>query len=183
MRLDFNFTMRPEAEVILFPKHARKPGELKRWQGGIRETFREFLSRRKLNLTHQREEILQTLMEAQVHLGMEELYAILRKKDPAIGRATVFRTIKLLQACGLVAEVGAEKGRLKYELKADRPHHDHMICVECGRIIEFQSPMMERFQDEAVRRHRFTALWHRHEIFGRCRNCAGARPGRAGDKR
>jgi len=68
--------------------------------------------------------------------------------------------------------VGSSNGPSKFELKADRPHHDHMICIECGRILEFQSPMMERFQDGAIRRHGFTALWHRHEIFGRCKACS-----------
>lgn len=163
--------MRREAEVILFPRHARRPEQFKVWLSTILQTFQEHLGRKGLKLTHQREEILRALMAAEHHLGMDDLYEVVRKKDPSIGRATVFRTLKLLQECGLVAEVGSASGRAKFELKGDRPHHDHMICVECGRIIEFQSPMMEHFQDEAIRRHGFAALWHRHEIFGRCRDC------------
>ena len=163
--------MRPEPELILFPKHARSPEQFKHWLATVLETFQEYLSRQGLNLTRQREGILRCLMSAERHLGIEEMYDLLKKKDRSLGRATVFRTVKLLQECGLVQEVGATNGRSKYELKADRPHHDHMICVECGRIIEFQNLMMERFQDEAIRRHGFVALWHRHEIFGRCKNC------------
>ena len=163
--------MKSSAEVILFPRHTRRPQQFRQWLANILQTFQEHLGRRGLKLTRQREEILRALMAAQRHLGIEELYATLKKQDPAIGRATIFRTVKLLQECGLVAEVGSANGRSKFELKADRPHHDHMICVECGRIIEFQSPMMERFQDGAIRRHGFVALWHRHEIFGRCRDC------------
>lgn len=163
--------MRQEPELILFPKYARKPGQFKHWLATVLETFQEYLSRQGLNLTRQREGILRCLMSAERHLGIEEMYDLLKKKDRSLGRATVFRTVKLLQECGLVQEVGGTNGRSKYELKADRPHHDHMICVECGRILEFQSPMMERFQDEAIRRHGFVALWHRHEIFGRCKNC------------
>jgi len=159
------------AEVILFPKHAQRPQQFKAWLASVLQTFQEYLGRRGLKLTRQREEILRTLMTAQRHLGIEELYVTLKKQDPTIGRATIFRTIHLLKECGLVAEVGSADGRARFELKADRPHHDHMICIECGRIIEFQSPMMERFQDGAIRRHGFIALWHRHEIFGRCRNC------------
>ncbi|MBI3318173.1 MAG: transcriptional repressor [Candidatus Omnitrophica bacterium] len=159
------------AEVILFPRHARRPEQFKAWLANILQTFQEHLGRQGLKLTRQREEILRALMAADRHLGMEELYSSLKKQDPTIGRATIFRTVKLLQECGLVAEVGSVNGAAKFELKADRPHHDHMICVECSRITEFQSPMMERFQDEAIRRHGFTALWHRHEIFGRCRDC------------
>ena len=163
--------MTQNAEVILFPKRARTPQQFKVWLASILRTFQEHLGRKGLKLTRQREEILRCLMSAQRHLGVDEIYALLKRQDPAIGRATIFRTVKLLQECGLVAEVGSMNAGMKFELKADRPHHDHMICVECGRITEFQSPMMERFQDGAIRRHGFVALWHRHEIFGRCKEC------------
>ena len=163
--------MSVDAEVILFPRNARKPKQFRQWQASILETFQRNLVRQGLNLTRQREEILRCFMGASRHMTAEEIYDQMKKKDPSLGRATVFRTVKLLTECGLAAEVASANGPAKFEIKADRPHHDHMICVECGRILEFQSPMMERFQDEAVRRHRFTALWHRHEIFGRCRAC------------
>ena len=163
--------MRAAAEVILFPKNTRQPQQFKQWLDSILHTFQEHLDKQGLNLTRQREEILRYLMSAERHLGTDEIYDALKKKDRTLGRATVFRTVKLLQECGLAAEVNIANGRTKFELKADRPHHDHMICVECGRITEFQSAMMERFQDEAIRRQGFVALWHRHEIFGRCRAC------------
>ena len=162
-------------EVILFPRYTRRPAQFKLWLASILRTFQEYLATRGLNLTHQRETVLRCLMAAGTHLSLDDLYATAKKKDPTIGRATVFRTLKLLKECGLVAEVGSADGRARFELKADRPHHDHMICVECGRIAEFESPMMERFQNAAIRRHGFTALWHRHEIFGRCQGCAGHR--------
>lgn len=163
--------MKTRAEVILFPKHARRPHQHQRWLAGIERLFQEVLERQGLNLTRQRHEILHAFFSAEKHLGVEQVYDLLKRKDPTFGRATVFRTVKLLQECGLLAEVTSANGRSKYELKADRPHHDHMVCVECGRITEFQSPRMEHFQDEAIRKHGFEALWHRHEIFGRCSNC------------
>lgn len=178
MRLDINGTIlslnktMQEPEVILFPRRARRPQQFKAWLAAIPQTFQERLGRKGLKLTRQREEILRALMAAERHLGVDEMYVALKKRDPAIGRATIFRTMKLLQECGLVAEVGAVNGSAKFELKADRPHHDHMICIECSRIIEFQSPAMERFQDGAIRRHGFVALWHQHEIFGRCAACS-----------
>ena len=160
------------AEVRLFPRHARHPAQFKLWLASILRTFQEYLVTRGLKLTHQREEVLRCLMEADQHLSLEDVYTTAKRRDPTIGRATVFRTIRLLQECGLVAEVGSADGRARFELKADRPHHDHLICVECGHITEFESPMMERFQDQAIRHHGFRALWHRHEIYGRCRTCA-----------
>lgn len=163
--------MTHQAEVILFPKNTKRPQQHRRWQAGVVRAFEEHLRRRGLNLTHQREKILQCLLSAQRHMDVEQIFDQLKKKDPSLGRATVFRTVKLLQECGLVAEVASGQGRSKFELKADRPHHDHMICMECGGITEFQSPRMEHFQDEAIRKHGFEALWHRHEIFGRCADC------------
>ena len=160
------------AEIILFPKHTKEPGRFQEWLNSISTTFQDYLGRKGLKLTHQREGILKALTKAERHLSVDELYSVVKKEDPSIGRATVFRTVNLLQECGLVAEVGSTTGASKFELKADRPHHDHMICIECGRTIEFQSPMMEHFQDGAIRRQGFVALWHRHEIFGRCRECA-----------
>ncbi len=178
MRLDLNETILSfsktiqEPEVILFPRHARRPQQFEAWLATILQTFQEYLDRKGLKLTRQREEILRALMAAERPLGVDELYVALKKQDPAIGRATTFRTMKLLQECGLVAEAGTINGSAKFELKADRPHHDHMICIECSRITEFQSPAMERFQDGAIRRHGFVALWHQHEIFGRCAACS-----------
>ena len=171
--------MTRSAEITLFPRHARTPAQFRVWLASILRTFREYLATRGLNLTHQREEILRCLMAAEQHLSLEDVYARAKKQDPSIGRATVFRTLRLLQECGLVAEVGSADSRARFELKADRPHHDHMICIECGRISEFESPMMERFQNEAIQRDGFRALRHRHEIFGRCRPCSRHPAGRS----
>ena len=164
--------MTKTAEVILFPRNARTPAQFQQWLATVLRTFQDYLVTRGLTLTHQREAVLHCLMAAERHLSLEEVYTAAKRNDRTIGRATVFRTLRLLQECGLVAEVGSTDGRARFELKADRPHHDHMICVECGRITEFESPMMERFQNEAIKRHGFVALWHRHEIFGRCQACA-----------
>lgn len=166
------------AEVILFPRHARQPTQFKRWLASILQTFQKYLATQGLNLTRQREEVLRCLMAAETHLSLDDVYATAKRKDPTIGRATVFRTLRLLQECGLVSAVGSADGRARFELKADRPHHDHMICIQCGRIIEFESPMMERFQNEAIKRQGFVALWHRHEIFGRCVGCNRRRNGK-----
>lgn len=167
------------AEVTLFPRNTRKPAQFQHWLDSVRRQFQDYLLTRGLKLTHQREEVLRCLMAAEKHLSLEDVYTLTKRRDPTIGRATVFRTLRLMQEGGLVAEVGSADNRARFELKADRPHHDHMICVECGRIEEFESPMMERFQDEAVKRHNFAALWHRHEIFGRCAICQRPRKSHA----
>ena len=82
--------MGPHAEVILFPKHAAKPAQHQRWLADIERRFQQHLEKQGLNLTRQRQEILHALMSAEKHLGAEELYDLLKKKDPTLGRATVF---------------------------------------------------------------------------------------------
>lgn len=159
-------------ELRCFPSYARGPRRRRLWRQRVSREFQAFLARRGLRLTGQRKAILGFLLEAHDHLGFDGIYQALRSRRRGVGRATVFRTLKLLEACGLASRVNGPDGLGRYELKHDRPHHDHLVCVRCGRIIEFESRAMERFQDEAVRRHGFTALWHRHEIFGRCRTCA-----------
>ena len=113
------------------------------------------------------------MAQAKGHLTLEEIYEGLRPVQPGIGRATVFRTVKLLEEIGLAARVTFADGQPRFEYAHERRHHDHMICVECGETLEFSSPAIERLQDRAARARGFEMLWHRHEMFGRCARCAG----------
>jgi Fur family transcriptional regulator, ferric uptake regulator len=136
------------------------------------QVLRDHLRKKGLKDTSQREEVLGYLSQADRHLAPEELFEALRKKDPKIGRATVFRTLKLLEECGLVSKVTFPDGHARYERAHGRHHHDHMICVDCQDVIEFESDEIEALQNLVVKRHGFHLLWHRHELFGRCRRCA-----------
>jgi Fur family transcriptional regulator, ferric uptake regulator len=143
------------------------------------QVLRDYLKKNGLKDTSQREEILNHLLAAEKHMAPEEIYETLRRKDPRLGRATVFRTLKMLEACGLATKVTFADGRHKFEACKGRAHHDHMICVECGAVIEFVNESIEKTQDKVARDHGFKILWHRHEIFGRCPDCeAGRRPAR-----
>lgn len=135
------------------------------------EVLRDYLKKNGLKDTAQREVILNHLLAAEKHMAPEEIYQALRRKDPRLGRATVFRTLKMLEACGLATKVTFADGRHKFEARKGRAHHDHMICVECGAVLEFVSDSIERTQEQVARRNDFKILWHRHEIFGRCRDC------------
>ena len=134
--------------------------------------FRQFLESKKLKYTHQRALILNYLIKSKKHVTPEEIYRALTKKDNTLGRATVFRTLHLLEDAGFADKIFFPDGKHGYEHKFSRPHHDHMICVDCKAVIEFSNPTIERLQDEISKRFRFHPLWHRHEIFGRCRKCA-----------
>jgi Fur family ferric uptake transcriptional regulator len=135
------------------------------------DRFRRFIQEKGLRGTSQREEVLVYLRRASGHRSPEEIHAALRAAGSRVGRATVFRTMKLLEECGLASRVTFADGRPRYELAHGRPHHDHMICTACGRAEEFTSPAIERLQKILARRHGFAVRWHRHELFGLCAAC------------
>lgn len=135
--------------------------------------LRQSIKSRGLRETSQREGVLRFLTQAKGHLTQEEIYEALRPIQPGIGRATVFRTVKLLEEIGLVTRVTFADGQPRFEYSHERQHHDHMICVECGEALEFSSPAIERLQVQAARTRGFEMRWHRHEMFGRCARCAG----------
>ncbi len=138
--------------------------------------LRRHIKTRGLRDTAQREDVLRFLFSRADHLSSEEVYRGLRGRRANVGRATVYRTLKLLTECGLATKVTFPDGTQKFERAHGRAHHDHMICVECGAALEFESPAIERLQAREARRRGFEIRWHRHELFGRCRACARGRP-------
>ena len=91
------------------------------------------------------------------------------KADSSIGLATVYRTLRLFVEAGIASERRFQEGVTRYE--PQQPHHDHLICVRCGRIVEFENDAIERLQDEIAAHHGFTLLSHRHELYGACEAC------------
>lgn len=133
--------------------------------------FRQALEKKGLKFTRQRALILDYLLKTKKHVTPEEIYMDLNKKDRTLGRATVFRTLHLLKEAEFADNISLPDGRKAYEHKFARPHHDHMICVECRSVIEFSNSTIERIQDAISKKYHFSPLWHRHEIFGRCARC------------
>jgi Fur family transcriptional regulator, ferric uptake regulator len=135
----------------------------------------EYLVQHGLKRSTQREVILDAFLRAGSHVSVEDLLRIVKRKDPAVGRTTIYRTLKLFQEAGLASEllVGAEA---RFEPLWNRDHHDHLVCVHCGEIIEFQSPEIEDLQDTIANGLGFVIEGHRHTIFGRCQKCAHKAP-------
>jgi Fur family ferric uptake transcriptional regulator len=156
--------------VVYEGKAAARPAFVAR----VLAVFTDHLAKNGLRLTGQRRAIVDFFLRSDRHLSQEEIYAELRSQG--IGRATVFRTLKTLQKCGLVAPVVGRDGTPRFEINLERPHHDHLICVQCDRIQEVRWPELEKIQEETCRRVGFTPQWHRHEIFGSCRNCVRKTP-------
>jgi Fur family ferric uptake transcriptional regulator len=145
------------------------------------EAFRKALRARGLSETYQRLAIAEAAFSTHAHFTADELLARARKREPHVGRVTVYRTLEVLVEAGLVEERQFRKDRILYEHMVGHPHHDHMVCIRCGRILEFESPAIEKEQEAAARRHGFEILHHSHTLFGHCRTCrksASRRPGK-----
>ncbi len=142
----------------------------------VAKHFELFLRQRSLRLTRQREAILKAIYGTHRHVTAEELYELLQKAGDAkalrISRATVYRTLSLLAEGGFVQalELGRDRGTL-YEHTLGHEHHDHMVCMACGKIIEFHDDELEQVQAAAIRRHGFEATSHRLNVFGTCAKC------------
>jgi Fur family ferric uptake transcriptional regulator len=135
----------------------------------VRQVFTDHLGKHGLRLTGQRTRILEFLLATDQHLTLDEIYGQLRSHG--VGRSTVFRTLKMMEDCHLVSHISDPKGTSRYEIHLERPHHDHLICIDCRRIIEVRWPELEKIQTRACRELNFEPAWHRHEIFGHCSNC------------
>ncbi|HAR63397.1 MAG: transcriptional repressor [Candidatus Margulisiibacteriota bacterium] len=133
--------------------------------------FTDFLKEKNLNMTHQREIILDTFLSIEDHLSVDELTMYVRKKDPAVGNATVFRTLKLFVDAGIAQEVTFGLERVRYEHKYGHSHHDHLVCSVCGKCIEAVDPRIEILQKELCTKYEFELVEHKLEIFGICKEC------------
>lgn len=136
--------------------------------------FLEHIQKKGLRRTAQRELILEVFLRTEDHLASEDLYWLVQKDDANVGQTTVYRTLKLLTDAGLAREVRLGDGRTYYEHHFDHAHHDHMICTECGEVIEFFSAEIERLQDEMADKYNFKPTHHSLRILGICKKCSEA---------
>lgn len=136
-----------------------------------KEIFLEHIQKEGLRRTAQRDLILEIFLETEEHLTSEDLYWLVQKQDPSVGQTTVYRTLKLLTDAGLAREVRFGDNKTYYEHHFNHEHHDHMICTECGRVIEFFSRELEAMQDEMADKYNFKPTHHSLRIWGLCEEC------------
>jgi Fur family ferric uptake transcriptional regulator len=141
--------------------------------GGARETrslkerWAAFLREKSLNTTQQRELIVDVFLRSHEHVSIEELLGRVRRKNPKVGYATVYRTLKLLLDSGLASSRQFDDGQTRYEVAG--AHHDHLICVKCGLILEFENDEIEELQEKmADELGGFRVLRHKHELYCLC---------------
>ena len=145
-------------------------------QEDIQRAFERYLQQRSLKLTSQRERIFQRAFETHDHFSAETLYAWLKEQEGApVSRATVYRTLGLLVEGGFLESLDTGQGEMLYEHVLGHRHHDHLVCVDCGRIEEFVDDKIEELQEKAARRKGFQLLRHELRLFGTCASCTRAR--------
>lgn len=135
------------------------------------ENFRAVISDGRLKATKQREAIFNVFLRLRGHKNVFEIYAQVAKVNPKIGYTTVYRTLKLLTRLGLAEERKFAGGETRYEPIARGGHHDHLICLGCGKIIEFEDEAIETFQNRVADRYRFKIFHHTMELYGLCGEC------------
>ncbi|MCP5042857.1 MAG: transcriptional repressor [bacterium] len=136
-----------------------------------RGALAKYLAGMGLKHTKQRDVILTMFLDSRAHVSAEQLYQKVRKKSPSIGYTTVYRTLKLFVDAGIAQERRFDDGLTRYE--TEHAHHDHLVCLQCGKIVEFNSELIETAQEKIAVEYGFKVLHHRHELYGHCSSCQG----------
>ena len=136
------------------------------------ERFKRVLRDNGLKYTKQREVLLQTLYNNSEHFTPEQLYLHIKERHPGlnVGIATVYRSLNLLEESGMVTSISFGAQGKKFEL-ANKPHHDHMICRQCGVIVEFEDQIIEQRQLAIAKEHGFKLTGHIMQLYAVCSEC------------
>ena len=149
--------------------------ESKSMQGDLedlKKDFERFLKSRGGKITKGRFEIIDMIASYGAHFEIEDLVRWISSQNKNVAsRSTIYRTVRLLQEFGAIREVIKLNNRTIYEFVVGKQHHEHLICVECGKIIEFNKEEIEQLQEKVCEEYDFTPINHRLEIFGICSDC------------
>ena len=130
--------------------------------------FETFLRSKKLKMTEQRRTMIRSALVHEGHFTAEDLYRELRASGDPVSMATVYRGLALLEEAGLLEGHDFDDGQRRYERLLAREHHDHMICLDCRAVLEFQDDAIEDLQVKAAQRHGFRLANHRLVLYVHC---------------
>ena len=138
-----------------------------------KKSLKEYVSKKHLKSTKQRDIIIDEFFSYPGHhVTVEELYEKVKKRYPKIGYTTIYRTLRLFKDCDLAFERNFGDGRARYEpVKFEGEHHDHLICIGCGKITEFENRQVEYYSKEVARLNDFEVTNHKLELYGYCSSC------------
>ncbi|MGA7720951.1 MAG: transcriptional repressor [Ignavibacteriaceae bacterium] len=134
------------------------------------EIFKNFLKSGNHRVTPERFEVLDAAVEYQGHFGADDLYIVMKNQKSRVSRATVYNTLELLVECNLVGKRNFGDNITRYEINLKKQKHDHLICVDCGRIVEFINPKINALPDEICNELGFKVESYSFNIFARCDN-------------
>lgn len=134
------------------------------------EIFKDFLKRGKNRITPERFEVLDAALEHEGHFGADDLYVKMKNSNSAVSRATVYNTLELLSQCDLISKRNFGDNITRFESNFKKQTHDHLICVDCGKITEFTDPRIKKLPQEICDNFDFEFNSYSFNIFGRCKN-------------
>ncbi len=137
----------------------------------FRDRLSAYMDKKGLRSTAQRRLVTEVFFRSTGHLSIEDLLGQVRAEDSGVGYATVYRTLKLLKECGLATERHFGDGVSRYEVAHEDDHHDHLICVECNAIVEFEDAGIDAIRRAAAKKHGYVLQGHKHELYGVCPAC------------
>lgn len=165
-----------------------KPGqrndeERRMSQADFLKDFVAFISSRGMSVTTQRRAIAQAFFSFPGHHTSDEFYQHVSAIDPSIGHTTVYRTLKLLCAAGLASEIQFSDNVARYEVANPDAHHDHLICLDCGKVVEVCDTRIENIQMDLASKNGFALKGHSHNLYGICAECQARKAGAEGKSR
>jgi Fur family transcriptional regulator, ferric uptake regulator len=137
-----------------------------------RSLFKHFIKTRGLRQSSRRDRVVEAFLNLEGHTSAEELLNQVRNNDRRVGLATIYRTLRLLTECGLAVERKFSRQVTTFEPNRPGKHHDHLICLKCGRIVEFENKTIETVQEAIARDHSFIITHHILDLYGQCLECS-----------
>jgi Fur family ferric uptake transcriptional regulator len=134
------------------------------------EIFRSFLKQGKNRITPERFEVLDATLDFEGHFGADDLFIKLKNSKSKVSRATVYNTLELLAQCDLLSKRNFGENLTRYESNYKRQTHDHLICVDCGKIVEFSDQRLNKIPAEISEKLGYDIDSYSFNIFARCKN-------------
>jgi len=136
-----------------------------------KQKLESFLRDEGYRITPERFQVLDAVMTASGHFDADELFIGLKKSGSKVSRATVYNTLDILEECELVFKTRLKDHGSRYEKAFGRAHHDHLVCIQSGKIVEFIDESIEQGQEAIAKKFKFKLISHSHQIFGLCPDC------------
>ena len=135
-----------------------------------KKVFTEFLKKGKNRITPERFEVMESALDYEGHFGADDLYIVMKNLKSTVSRATVYKTLELLVQCELISKRNFGDNTTRYESNFKKQVHDHLICMDCGRIVEFVNPKLNKIPEQVSEELGFEVSSHSFNIFARCKD-------------